>query len=56
MKTGAFVVGLLLLVGCASERPGCSGRLTPINHQPIRSDSTFATRRAAADLQKGTHS
>lgn len=31
MKTGAFVIALLLLVGCASKPPRCDRRLTPIN-------------------------
>lgn len=31
MKTGAFLIALLLLGGCASKPPRCDRRLTPIN-------------------------
>lgn len=31
MKTGALIIALLLLVGCASQPVRCSRRLTPIN-------------------------
>lgn len=31
MKTGAWVIALLVLAGCASQPPRCDRRLTPIN-------------------------
>lgn len=31
MKTGAWVIVLLLLSGCVSSRSSCDRRLTPIN-------------------------
>lgn len=31
MKTGALLIALLLLLGCASRPPRCNRRLTPIN-------------------------
>lgn len=30
-KTGALLIAMLLLVGCASRPPHCNRRLTPIN-------------------------